>query len=203
MLGNLPNLKILILQANKIETLFYNTDINIAKGLNGCPVIFIHYFRTWKLSIWATTYLKTSMDCTYASWENWKFWKPPKTKSTKSTVLKIWNSSRSLMSITTKSGSLNPTHSKESFRLNVWKSTTTGWRTSSTSKNSWGCSTCLPTPIRSLSFMTLKSFQNCLIWSNWNSRVTFCTESQDTARQWLKNCLDYFILTEEYIFLNF
>lgn len=41
MLGNLPNLKILILQANKIETLFHNTDINITKGLNGCPVIFL------------------------------------------------------------------------------------------------------------------------------------------------------------------
>jgi len=45
MLGNLPNLKILILQANKIETLFYNTDINIAKGLNGCPVINFLIFR--------------------------------------------------------------------------------------------------------------------------------------------------------------
>jgi Leucine-rich repeat (LRR) protein len=40
MLGNLPNLKILILQANKKKTLFYNTDLNIAKGLNGCPVSF-------------------------------------------------------------------------------------------------------------------------------------------------------------------
>ena len=36
MLGNLPTLKILILQANKIETLYYNNDIAIQKGLNGC-----------------------------------------------------------------------------------------------------------------------------------------------------------------------
>ncbi len=41
MLGNLPNLKILILQANKIETLFFNTDLNVVKGLNGCPVLFL------------------------------------------------------------------------------------------------------------------------------------------------------------------
>ncbi len=41
MLGNLPNLKILILQANKIQSLFHNTDININKGLNGCPVILL------------------------------------------------------------------------------------------------------------------------------------------------------------------
>ena len=38
MLGNLPSLKILILQSNKIETLHYNTDIAILKGLNGCQV---------------------------------------------------------------------------------------------------------------------------------------------------------------------
>jgi len=38
MLGNLPTLKILILQANKIETLHCNSDIAILKGLNGCQV---------------------------------------------------------------------------------------------------------------------------------------------------------------------
>ena len=38
MLGNLPTLKILILQANKIETLYHNNDIAILKGLNGCQV---------------------------------------------------------------------------------------------------------------------------------------------------------------------
>ena len=38
MLGNLPTLKILILQANKVESLFYNNDIAIIKGLNGCQV---------------------------------------------------------------------------------------------------------------------------------------------------------------------
>lgn len=32
----MPNLKILILQSNKIETLHCNNDISIAKGLNGC-----------------------------------------------------------------------------------------------------------------------------------------------------------------------
>lgn len=32
----MPNLKILILQANKIETLHCNTDITQLKGLNGC-----------------------------------------------------------------------------------------------------------------------------------------------------------------------
>lgn len=36
MLGRMPNLKILILQANKIETLHCNNDIQILKGLNGC-----------------------------------------------------------------------------------------------------------------------------------------------------------------------
>lgn len=38
MLGNLPSLKILILQANKIETLYFNNDIAVARGLNGCQV---------------------------------------------------------------------------------------------------------------------------------------------------------------------
>jgi Leucine-rich repeat (LRR) protein len=38
MLGNLPSLKILILQANKIETLHCNNDVAIMKGLNGCQV---------------------------------------------------------------------------------------------------------------------------------------------------------------------
>lgn len=36
MLGFLPGLKILILQSNRIETLFCSSDINIPKGLNGC-----------------------------------------------------------------------------------------------------------------------------------------------------------------------
>lgn len=36
MLGFLPGLKILILQSNRIETLYYNTDPGIQKGLNGC-----------------------------------------------------------------------------------------------------------------------------------------------------------------------
>lgn len=36
MIGLMPNLKILILQSNKIETLHCNNDISIAKGLNGC-----------------------------------------------------------------------------------------------------------------------------------------------------------------------
>jgi Leucine-rich repeat (LRR) protein len=36
MLGNLPTLKILILQANKIETLHFNAELSILKGLNGC-----------------------------------------------------------------------------------------------------------------------------------------------------------------------
>ena len=39
MLGFLPSLKILILNSNKIETLFCNSDINVKKGLNGCQVI--------------------------------------------------------------------------------------------------------------------------------------------------------------------
>lgn len=39
MLGNLPALKILILQANKIETLHCTNDMSVAKGLNGCQVI--------------------------------------------------------------------------------------------------------------------------------------------------------------------
>ena len=39
MLGYLPNLTILVLQSNKIETLHHNTDISIMKGLNGCPAL--------------------------------------------------------------------------------------------------------------------------------------------------------------------
>jgi Leucine-rich repeat (LRR) protein len=39
MLGNLPTLKILILQANKIETLHFNSDLAALKGLNGCQVL--------------------------------------------------------------------------------------------------------------------------------------------------------------------
>jgi Leucine-rich repeat (LRR) protein len=50
MIGNLPTLKILILQANKIETLYYNNDIAIVKGLNGCQV-YIQLRRTYKFSI--------------------------------------------------------------------------------------------------------------------------------------------------------
>ena len=38
MLGNLPNLRILILMDNKIETLHCNNDFNSLKGLNGCQV---------------------------------------------------------------------------------------------------------------------------------------------------------------------
>ncbi len=36
MIGYMPNLKILILQSNKIETLHYNNDLSVQKGLNGC-----------------------------------------------------------------------------------------------------------------------------------------------------------------------
>ena len=36
MLGYLPNLTVLALNSNKIETLHFNTDISIMKGLNGC-----------------------------------------------------------------------------------------------------------------------------------------------------------------------
>lgn len=39
MLGNLPTLKILILQANKIETLHFNSDMAVLKGLNGSQVL--------------------------------------------------------------------------------------------------------------------------------------------------------------------
>jgi Leucine-rich repeat (LRR) protein len=38
MLSGLPTLKILILQANKIETLHFNSDMAVLKGLNGCQV---------------------------------------------------------------------------------------------------------------------------------------------------------------------
>jgi Leucine-rich repeat (LRR) protein len=36
MLGHLPHLKILILSQNKIDSLYYATDIQQKKGLNGC-----------------------------------------------------------------------------------------------------------------------------------------------------------------------
>ena len=49
MLGNLPSLKILILQSNKIETLHYNSDIVILKGLNGCQEFALLYriYKSW------------------------------------------------------------------------------------------------------------------------------------------------------------
>ena len=47
MLGNLPSLKILILQANKVETLHCNNDAVILKGLNGCQVT-LYLFRICK-----------------------------------------------------------------------------------------------------------------------------------------------------------
>jgi Leucine-rich repeat (LRR) protein len=47
MLGNLPTLKILILQANKVETLHYNSDASVSKGLNGCQVT-LYLSRTCK-----------------------------------------------------------------------------------------------------------------------------------------------------------
>lgn len=54
MLGNLPTLKILILQANKIETLHYNSDMAVLKGLNGCQVLHFPH-RTYKYWIFQTT----------------------------------------------------------------------------------------------------------------------------------------------------
>lgn len=59
MLGNLPTLKILILQANKIETLHFNSDMTVLKGLNGCQVLH-SLFRTSRSSTSPTTYSKTS-----------------------------------------------------------------------------------------------------------------------------------------------
>jgi hypothetical protein len=59
MLGNLPTLKILILQANKIETLHYNSDIAVLKGLNGCQVIPSPH-RTSRSWIFPTTCSKIS-----------------------------------------------------------------------------------------------------------------------------------------------
>lgn len=41
MFGNLPNLSILVLQHNKIESLLCSTDINMPKGLNGCQSLTI------------------------------------------------------------------------------------------------------------------------------------------------------------------
>lgn len=54
MLGNLPTLKILILQANKIETLHFNSDLAVLKGLNGCQVL-LPIFRIWKYWTCPTT----------------------------------------------------------------------------------------------------------------------------------------------------
>ena len=61
MLGNLPALKILILQANKIETLHFTNDMSVPKGLNGCQVI-LSLRRTWRFSIFLTISLRTSTD---------------------------------------------------------------------------------------------------------------------------------------------
>ncbi len=41
MLGYLPKLKILIINSNKLETLYVNADPNSKLGLNGCQVILI------------------------------------------------------------------------------------------------------------------------------------------------------------------
>lgn len=59
MLGNLPTLKILILQANKIETLHFNSDMTVFKGLNGCQVL-LNIFRTSRSLTSPTTYSKIS-----------------------------------------------------------------------------------------------------------------------------------------------
>lgn len=59
MLGNLPTLKILILQANKIETLHFNSDMTVLKGLNGCQVL-LSLLRTSKSSTSPTIYSKIS-----------------------------------------------------------------------------------------------------------------------------------------------
>ncbi len=40
----MPSLKILILNSNKIESLFLGTDINQKRGLNGCQVLFKKIF---------------------------------------------------------------------------------------------------------------------------------------------------------------
>jgi Leucine-rich repeat (LRR) protein len=39
MLGFLPNLKILILNSNKIDNLMFISDLSIRKGLNGCQAL--------------------------------------------------------------------------------------------------------------------------------------------------------------------
>ena len=66
MLGNLPTLKILILQANKIETLHFNSDMTVFKGLNGSQVL--HSLpRTSKSSTSPTTCSRTSTGSTSAS----------------------------------------------------------------------------------------------------------------------------------------
>lgn len=55
MFGNLPTLKILILQANKIETLHFNSDMTILKGLNGCQVSY-NLFRILRSLIYPIIY---------------------------------------------------------------------------------------------------------------------------------------------------
>ena len=72
MFGNLPTLKILILQANKIETLHFNSDMTILKGLNGCQVSHGLY-RIWKYSIYLTIYLRISMVSISVSCPNSKY----------------------------------------------------------------------------------------------------------------------------------
>jgi hypothetical protein len=66
MLGNLPTLKILILQANKVETLHYNSDMSVSKGLNGCQVT-LNLFRTCKFWTFLTTFSRIFTDLTFAS----------------------------------------------------------------------------------------------------------------------------------------
>ena len=69
MFGNLPTLKILILQANKIETLHFNSDMTILKGLNGCQVSYA-LRRIYKYWIYRTICLRISMGSTSASYQN-------------------------------------------------------------------------------------------------------------------------------------
>lgn len=66
MLGNLPTLKILILQANKIETLHFNSDMTVLKGLNGCQVL-LPLLRTSRFWTSPTTYSKISTGSISAS----------------------------------------------------------------------------------------------------------------------------------------
>ena len=43
MLGNLPKLKILIMNSNKLESLYLSNDMNAKLGLNGCQVVFVDF----------------------------------------------------------------------------------------------------------------------------------------------------------------